>query len=183
MTLQARQVTIEEFEVFVNQPGNQDRLYELIGGRVVEVVSNNYSSEIGVTLSFHIKLYLREKQIKGRVTGADGGYEFLGERYIPDVAYVAEARQPEPSRAAYNPVAPDLVVEVLSPSNDPGDMPVKVVNYLRAGTTVWLVDPDKEQVEVYAPDQAPRTLGTGDILTGGAVLPGFTLAVAEIFAE
>ncbi|MEJ5197516.1 MAG: SdrD B-like domain-containing protein, partial [Anaerolineae bacterium] len=49
------------------------------------------------------------------VTGADGGYRVGDERYIPDVAFVSQSRQPAPSRDAYNAIAPDLAVEVLSP--------------------------------------------------------------------
>ncbi|NDJ78969.1 MAG: hypothetical protein GYB65_22185, partial [Chloroflexi bacterium] len=61
------------------------------------MVSNSYSSEIAVSISFHIKLYMREQGIEGRVTGADGGYHVADERYIADVAFISKARQPEPS--------------------------------------------------------------------------------------
>ncbi|HEX2907912.1 MAG TPA: Uma2 family endonuclease, partial [Phototrophicaceae bacterium] len=117
----------------------------------------------------------------GYVTGAEGGDVVFGERYIPDVAFVSRQRQPHPSRAAYNPISPDLAVEVLSPTDDPGDLRVKVVNYLLAETTVWVVNPDKQQVEIYAPSQSPRTIGPADRLEGGSVLPGFTLPVQDIF--
>jgi Uma2 family endonuclease len=118
----------------------------------------------------------------GRVTGADGGYVVSGERYIPDVAFISKEKQPEPSHEAYNTTPPDLAVEVLSPSNDPGDIRIKLFNYLRAGTVVWLVDPDKKEVEVYASGQAKK-LGLDSILDGGDVLPGFTLPVKEIFPD
>jgi Uma2 family endonuclease len=55
--------------------------------------------------------------------------------------------------------------------------------YLQAGVRlVWLVDPASRTVSVFRPDAAPRTLGEGDILDGGDILPGFSLPVAEIFA-
>jgi Uma2 family endonuclease len=60
-------------------------------------------------------------------------------------------------------------------------MRTKVVNYLRAKTTVWIIDPDKKRVEVYAPDKSPRTLSVSDVLDGGDVLPGFSLTVKDIF--
>lgn len=183
MVVHSAPYTVEDFDEFVNLPENADRAFEWIAGKVVEVVSNNYASQLGATFVFFIKLHLRDYQIGGFVTGADGGYIVSGERYIPDAAFVSKARQPEPSHEAYNPIAPDLAIEVLSPSNDPFDMRVKVVNYLRAGTVVWVADPENKRVEVYVPDEPPNVLGIGATLDGGAVLPGFTLAVKEIFEE
>jgi Uma2 family endonuclease len=82
---------------------------------------------------------------------------------------------------AYSPIPPDLVVEVLSPSNDPGDMRIKITNYLTAGTTMWVVDPYKKLVGIFAPGQKAQKHGLDDTLDGGEVLPGFTLAVKDIF--
>jgi len=145
------------------------------------VASNNYSSEIAMLIGAAIPAFAREKR-SGRVTGADGGYMISGEQYIPDVAFIPREKRPEPSHEVYNPTPPDLVVEVLSPSNDPGDIRIKLFNYLKAGTVVWLVDPDKKQVEVYASGQVKK-LNLDDTLDGGDVLPGFTLPVKAIFPD
>lgn len=182
MVSQPALITADTFDEFIARPENRDRLFELIHGEIVEVVSNGESSEIGMLIGGFLTLFVRQHKL-GRVTGADGGYMVAGERYIPDAAYISRARQPAVSRAAYNPLAPDLAVEVLSPSNDPGDMRIKIVNYLRAGTVVWLVDPAQKQIEVYIPDQAPVILTINDTLNGGALLPGFTLLLSEIFAD
>ena len=173
-------LTAQEFDHIASLPQNREKRLEFIGGEIVEVVSNSYSSEVGMTLGTHMGMFLLKNRI-GRITGADGGYIVAGERYIPDVAFISFARQPEPSHEAYNPNAPDLAVEVLSPTDDPANVRIKIVNYLRAGTTVWVVDAIKKQIEVYVPDQAPITLTVEDTLDGGAVLPGFKLAVKEIF--
>jgi Uma2 family endonuclease len=172
-------ITAQDFEAFIQQPANTERLFELIGGEIVEVVSNGYSSEIG---AFFVALLMQWGRSTGRVTGADGGYIVMDERYIPDAAYISKARQPEPSRASYNPNAPDLAVEVLSPTNELAQMRVKVVNYLRAGTVVWVVDPDKKQVEVYVPNAAPVILDIDDTLDGSTLLPDLSIAVKDIFA-
>jgi Uma2 family endonuclease len=182
MTLREKpQVTAEEFERFIHLPENADRDFELIGGEIVEVVSNNYSSEVAFGLGSEIRVHVRRNRL-GRVTGADGGYWVGNERYIPDVGFISIARQPEPCREAYNPNAPDLAVEVLSPSNRPDEMRIKIVNYLRAGTTVWLVDPERKVVEVYSPHAAPQILTEDKTLDGGAALPGFRLPIRDIFA-
>jgi Uma2 family endonuclease len=178
--VQKTRVTAEAFDHFIGLPENRDRLFELVGGEIVEVVSNNYASELGILIGSLILMFVRQHGL-GRVTGADGGYRVSGERYIPDAAFISLAKQPKPSRAAYNPLPPDLAVEVLSPGNEPGEMRIKIVNYLNAGTVVWLVDPDKVQIEVYAPNEPVKVLKLDDTLDGGAVLPGFSLPLREIF--
>ena len=125
--------------------------------------------------------FLKGKTL-GYPTGADGGYRVVGESYIPDVAFISKAREPEPSREAYNPNPPDLAVEVLPPSNDADDMRIKVVNYLAVGTQVWVVQPDEQQVEVYIPGQLVTVLAIDGILDGRNLLPGFTLKISDIFA-
>ncbi|MBZ0299633.1 MAG: Uma2 family endonuclease [Anaerolineae bacterium] len=175
-------LTTEAFDHIASLPENADKRLEFVGGEIVEVVSNNYSSEIAAGILGEVSVFAKRKKL-GRVTGADGGYIVSGERYIPDLAFISFARQPGPSHEAYNPNPPDLAVEVLSPTDEPANLRIKIVNYLRAGTVVWVVDPIRKQVEVYAPDQAPKTLTVEDTLDGGSVLPGFELAVQSIFPE
>jgi Uma2 family endonuclease len=173
-------VTPEDFDRFIALPENADRDYEHIGGMIAEVVSNNYSSLLAAIILAELMTYVRKHKL-GWVTGADGGYQVSGEKYIPDVAFISVARQPQPSRDAYNPLAPDLAVEVLSPGNDDARMRIKVVNYLRAGATVWVVNPDLKTVEVYVPGQPPVVKMILETLDGGALIPGFSLAVKELF--
>jgi Uma2 family endonuclease len=128
-------------------------------------------------------VYLSNHDI-GHLTGADGSYMVSGERYIPDVGFIAYARQPGLSTVeGYVPNAPDLAVEVLSPGNTDEELAIKVANYLAAGTVVWMVKPVEKRVVVFAPGKPARTLGIDDTLDGGAVLPGFTLPVKAISPE
>jgi Uma2 family endonuclease len=99
------------------------------------------------------------------------------------VAYISKIRQPVQPPDAYNPIALDLAVEVLSPSNDDEEMRLKVANYLAAGTLVWVVDADKQRVEVYEAGKPSVVLGINDTLDGGDVLPEFHLSVESIFAD
>jgi Uma2 family endonuclease len=78
--------------------------------------------------------------------------------------------------------APDLVVEVVSPSDRMTDVQAKVDDYLRAGVRlVWVVEPRARTVTAYVPGRPPRVYGEADDLDGGDVLPEFRLPVAEIF--
>lgn len=181
---QQTRVTIEEFDRFVALPENEDKLFEFIGGEIVEVPSNPYASAIGTNIIFPLKLHLRERGLKGHVTGEQGGYLVSGEKYAPDAAYISDERQPELAKEGYNPNPPELAVEIDFPSTlaSQRKLRTKIANYLAAGTTLWIVYPETREVEVYTPYQPMRLLGIDDILDGGAVLPGFTLAVKDIFA-
>jgi Uma2 family endonuclease len=82
-------------------------------------------------------------------------------------------------------VIPHIVVEVLSESNTPREMRIKLGEYASAGVKlVWYVDPDAKTVTVYPKgrERGRKVLGEGDTLDGGKVLPGFNLPVADLFA-
>jgi Uma2 family endonuclease len=183
MVLERKRITAEEFDRFVNLPENADRLFELIGGEIVEVPSNPYASEVGYNIGFQIKLFLRDKGIEGHVTGEAGGYIVSGEKYAPDVAYISKARQAELVRQGYNPNPPELAVEVDLPSTyeSARRLQTKIANYLAAGTLLWVVYPESKEVEVYSPGQPVKVLGIDGTLDGGGALAGFTLPVKDIF--
>jgi Uma2 family endonuclease len=185
MAVHTQRLTVEEFDQFVELPENADKLFEYIGGEVAEVPSNPYVSEIAYNVGFAIKSYLREHGVAGHVTGEAGGYMVSGERYAPDVALISKEKQAELATQGYNPNPPELAVEVDFPSTyqSQKDLRTKVVNYLAAGTVVWVVLPETKEVEVYAPGQPKRLVGVDGMLDGGDLLPDFTLPVEEIFPE
>lgn len=177
--------TLDAFFDFIAQRNGSDAdpHFEYIGGEIVEVVSSGYPSRIAMRIGRYIDAFVDEHNL-GRVTGADGGYMVNGEAYIPDVAFTRFESQAEAEyRQGYNVQAPDLAVEVLSPSDVQRERrtTTKVVNYLQAGTLVWLVDPEARTVTVYALDAKPRILTSEDRLDGGAILPGFAVPVAKLF--
>jgi len=82
------------------------------------------------------------------------------------------------------PAAPDLAVEVLSRGQPNQRFNRKIDFYLEHGVQlVWIVNPRARTVTVLAPGREPRTLTEADTLDGADVLPGFSVAVAEIFAQ
>jgi Uma2 family endonuclease len=183
MASPSKTMTVAEFDIYALLPENAERVLEFIGGEIFDVVSNNYSSQIAGELLFQLKLFLKTNQIGGYVTGADGGYMVSSERYIPDVGYISAKRQSKPSQEAYNPLAPDLAVEVISPNDNERKLSLKIANYLAAGTVVWVVRPEDKEVEVFAPNQPVKVLGEKETLEAGRVLEGFRLAVKDIFPQ
>ena len=100
----------------------------------------------------------------------------------PDVAFVTRGRVPPGPQRGFFRGAPDLAVEVRSPSQSAREMDTKAEGYLAAGTRlVWIVDPDRRTVTVYRPDRSPEELALEGYLDGYDVLPGFRVAVAAIF--
>ena len=101
----------------------------------------------------------------------------------PDVAFVSRERHERSGDTVRAFVgAPDLAVEVLSPSTTPAAMHAKVADYLAAGTRrVWVVDPETQTVTVYASLLSPLVRGEDDTLDGEDVIPGFTVRVGDIF--
>lgn len=181
MVVNMQQLTVEAFDEFVNLPENADKRLEFIGGEVVELPFNAYVSEIACNIAFFIKLHLFQNNLKGHVTAEGGGYKVTGERYAPDVAYLSAERQAELDKKGYNSVAPELAVEVISPSDQEKTLRQKISGYLAAGTTVWVVDPEEKTVEVYVPGQPVKVFDENATLDGGDVLPGFSLPVKKIF--
>ncbi len=101
--------------------------------------------------------------------------------YVPDLVYVAASKLPIPRHLQ---AAPDLAVVVLSPDQHMPAFLDKIQFYLLYGVRlVWVIDPATATVVVQTPGEEARVLQTGDTLDGGEVLPGFSVPVADIFAQ
>lgn len=100
----------------------------------------------------------------------------------PDVAYWSYERLPEVPNDAIS-LPPNLAVEVLSPSNRPGQIREKLREYFALGVNmVWIVDPEDRTVTVYRSADEGRLLHENATLSGEEILPGFSCRVAELFA-
>ncbi len=100
----------------------------------------------------------------------------------PDVSFYSILRWPK-RPTAYFDIAPDLAIEILSPSDRRKKVREKIEGYISTGVRqVWLVDPDAETITVYAGSMRGLEYGASDTLDGGVVLPGFSCPVAEFFS-
>lgn len=178
-------LSVDEFMKIALAPENVDRRLQLIDGEIIEVVSNNKVSKTAARLITFVNGFALPRNI-GEMSGADGGYTIEGEQYIPDCAFTSYVRYPHSTTEAYPNIAPDLVVEVLSPGNkqsteERDKMFRKIGNYLAAGCELWLVYPDEEKLERYFSGEAVRTYRNGDILEGRGTLEGFKLEISTIW--
>jgi len=99
----------------------------------------------------------------------------------PDVAFVRQERLPDPDARGYAALAPDLVVEVLSPDDRPGEVLRKVSEWLTAGSRlVWVVDPAHRLARVYRADGSETVVAEADALDGEDVVAGFSCRLGEI---
>lgn len=176
-----RQMSVEEFEAT-----SFEGRWELIDGEVVEMSpSSDESSSIAATITIVLGVYVRANRL-GRLYSADGGFVIFPERptvRVPDVAFVRADRAPQGEARKHFPrLAPDLVVEVLSPTDRISDVVAKIEMYQEAAVPlIWLVDPEKMTVTVMAAAKATAVLTANDALDGGDIIPGFSVAVSEFF--
>ena len=122
----------------------------------------------------------------GRVLGDGAGYELMQlprTVRVPDASFVRAGRLPaEGIGPGLLKLAPDLAVEVLSPSESASELEEKLDDYRTCGTPlIWVVDPVRRTVMIIASDAPVRWLREGDVLDAGDVIPGFTCAVVELF--
>jgi Uma2 family endonuclease len=163
-----------------------DQRYELVAGTLVcEPPPGAEHGRVEAILVTRLTQFVLAEG-RGVVYAGDAGFILARSPdtvRAPDIAFVESERARRCGRrASYFPGPPDLAVEILSPSDRPGDVHAKVADLLGAGTRiVWVVDPATQTIRVYRALLAPRRLCGTDDLDGEDVLPGFRLRVAELF--
>ena len=161
----------------------RDGLYELVGGTLIRRAGSDLAAWLGGQILTAIGNAVQE----GR-----GGYVFDarrpvaagGDLRLPSGSYVRAADLPNGlGNDRFSKAVPALVVEVLSPGNTRAEMERKRSVYFAAGVElVWEADPLARTVVVWTGPDADTTLREGDALTGGSVLPGFSVALDDLFA-
>jgi Uma2 family endonuclease len=112
------QLTVEQFDVFVDLPENDDEVFEYAGGEIIEVPSNPFAFKIDGIIFGELYIFLRGKDW-GHLTSEAGGYMVNGERYAPNVAFISKVKQkvkqPKLATKGCNLNPPDLAIEVDFP--------------------------------------------------------------------
>ena len=187
MEVRERHITAERFFELMDQPEYLDRVIELVEGELIEMSKpTRIHGIVLANLAAEIVFFVKRSGL-GEVNAGDTGFVLeRGEHGADtvrglDIAYVSNARAPDPPDFTWYEIGPDLAVEVVSPNNKTSDTHLKVMQLLNAGTRlVWLVYPETRTIEAHTSDGAV-TLREHDTLSGGAVLPGFETPVSDIF--
>jgi Uma2 family endonuclease len=180
--------TTEEISSPAPEPSDLE-LYEVVGGQIVEKPAMGaFESLLASLLWRWMAPHVDENQL-GRVV-SETLFRLdpaLGLKRRPDLAFVSTQRWPlrrrVPRTEAWE-VVPDLAVEFVSLTNTAEQVAEKIEEYFRAGVRqVWVVYPGTSKIYLYDTPTSLRILQVGDELDGGSVLPGFRLALEELFLQ
>jgi Uma2 family endonuclease len=163
----------------------------LIRGQLREkpiTVRNRWHSRIMIRVGRFLDVWLDQQPLpRGAILGGEAGVRLTRDPDSTvgvDVAYVSAevaARQANDTTLIDGP--PILAVEILSPSDTQDEIDEKIDQYLAAGVLlVWIIDPHDQTVTIYRPTQPPEMVNATQELSGDPHLPGFSIAVADLFS-
>ena len=184
MAVSARHAPMTAEKLFA-LPGDDDK-YELVEGVPIRMApTGGEQGAVTVRIGRMLDEYVEAHGL-GIRSGAETGFILRrGPDVVraPDAAFIAKARIPEAGiPTAYWPFAPDLAVEVVSPSDRLSDVRTRIAESFAAGTRlVWVVEPTTRTVHVHRSADAMQTLGGDDVLSGEDVIPSFRCAVRRLF--
>ena len=182
MATTTKPITAEELW---KMPNDQRR--ELVRGEIRTMAPSGFDhGAIIDNLHFLLNSYVRKKKL-GKVLGAETGFKLAANPDTvrgADIAFIAAARLPATRRpVGFWDGAPDLAVEVISPSDKLNEVEEKAEDYLAGGARlVWVVNPRNRTIMVHERDRETLVLRESETLNGGEVVPGFECAVADVFA-
>jgi Uma2 family endonuclease len=184
MLTRERLYTVDEFWDLLQTPEFERRKLELINGVIVEMSPNLEHGMLAALLAAFMVPFVRANDLG--MVAVEVDHYLPEDRYNtrrPDVSFYSKARLKGLEKNQFVPLMPDLAIEIKSPSNSKEDLLQKTAYYLQNGCRmVWLVYPEDQTIAVYtAADSEPRIFGINDVLDGGDLLPGFKLAVKDIF--
>ena len=155
------------------------------GKLIIMSPTGGLTGEKNSNLNFQLRLWNRQNKL-GKVFDSSTGYQLPnGANRSPDASWVELSRWNSLTRKQqerFIPLCPDFVVELRSPSDTIKATQSKIIEYMNNGAKLgWLIDPQRQIVEVYRPNQAVKILQFPDTVSGENILPGFVLDLTEIF--
>jgi Uma2 family endonuclease len=164
-------------------------IHEVVSGELVMSPKNNwYHGRICVRLVTSLANFASEHR-SGAVLDSSTGYWMHNRNCrAPDISFVPKSRLAalgfKPKEKRFFPGAPDLAVEILSPSNTRAEIDERLRDFFSSGTQLaWIIDPESESVEICRSLTQRKLLGPGAFLEGEDVLPGFRYPIANLFKE
>jgi Uma2 family endonuclease len=175
-------ITSDQYDALPEKEGVK---YELNEGELVTVspsprlVHNRVRDEIG----FRLREFVRSRKL-GEVTMETDFKLTEGTIRIPDIAFVSADRLAGIDPRQRLEGAPDLAVEVASPSDDPDDLVLKAQQYIATGSkAVWVIYPEARLAYLYKPGERPEIRDAGHSLDDAELLPGFSAPLSDILSN
>jgi Uma2 family endonuclease len=184
-TTSTKLMTAEEFFEWANRPENSATLYELVDGEIVEMPSpGERHGTVCANIAFELGLYIRKRKA-GQVLTNDTGLVVRRNPDTvrgPDVTLFLEKRSMDQLESGHLKRVPDLIVEVLSPSDSFGQTLRRVDQYLALGVPmIWVLEPEELCVHQFRLNELRKRFDMTDIITGNGVLPDIECRVADFF--
>lgn len=159
-----------------------DYQLELVDGKIIIMgPSDIVSSEIGLEFGRLLGNWVKPRKL-GRVFESSGGFILPNsDLRAPDVSFVTADRLKQ-SKRYFAELVPDLIVEIKSQSDRLKPLREKIQSFIKNGAKVGiLIDPDKRTVTIYTPTAEPVVLRDGDMISIPELLPGWEIAVTELW--
>lgn len=158
---------------------------ELVAGRIVRMTPTNPThGRIEVNVAVALGSFVRTQNLGVVMAGEVGVFTMRDPDTVraPDVLFLSHERDAlRTRRDGFLEVAPDLVVEILSPTDRPEAVRRKLDEYFAAGVRMaWVIDPAPRAVRVHRPGGGVRSVAAGGVIAGEDVLPGFELPVGDV---
>lgn len=161
--------------------------YELVNGELIIVGNSGMEhGNLGAFLCGLLEIYARRNKLGSTFDSSTAFTMKTGNKRSPDISFVAKDRLRGLKKLpkGFFQGAPDLAVEIISPSNTFDEIHTKIVEYFDSGSKlVWVIHPDEESVLVYHKPQPDKLLQRSDSLDGETIIPGFTVPLTELFAD
>ncbi len=179
--LTTKKLTLQEYLAIPQD----DNYCELVDGQAIPKMSpKRFHSRVTVALCLLFNEWIEDRGeigIEWAVILKRKGQDWVP---IPDLLYISYDRLSlERFEDEACPIAPELVIEIISPGQSFGDLSEKATDYLQAGVDrVWLIDSHSKSVTIFYPDAPPQTKREDDSLQD-ELLPGLELTVQQIFQQ
>ncbi|HEY2893618.1 MAG TPA: Uma2 family endonuclease [Pirellulales bacterium] len=162
-----------------------DARFELVDGQLVRKEMSLLAAWVASRINKRLGIVVEPQEL-GVVLTSDASYRCFGDDpdriRRPDISFIQRARMRPEYVKGHIPIAPDLAVEVVSPNDLFFDVRRKAGEFERAGTRlVWVVNPDKREIEIFRSDGSHSFLRGDEYLEGENVVPGFRCPLTEIF--
>ena len=176
-------MTAEQLER-VDIPGKST---ELVRGRlVVSEPPGTFHGKLSGRLLVSVGAFVESHRL-GETFGQDTGFKIASNPdtvRAPDLAFLGHERLGRVAKRGYAAVAPDLIAEILSPDDRPGEVRAKIAEWIEAGVRLaWELDPDRRIAWVHRPHGSRSLVDADGTLDGEAVLPGFRCELKDLYRD